>query len=115
MTLDLGFSVQEVVFDPLVWLLAQHTLLEGNHVDLQNVSLYPNPTQNILNVYVKDIKLDQLEVVDVIGDQVLIQSVEELKNTVTTLDISSLANGMYFLKIHSDEQVIIVRFNKSTF
>lgn len=115
LTLDIGFKVQEVVFDPQVWLLAQNTLVEGNHIDLQNVSIYPNPAHNELNVYVKDIKLDQLEVVDLIGNQVLNQSVQELKNAITTLDISSLANGMYFLKIHSDEQVIIVRFNKSTF
>ncbi len=114
-TIDVGFEVQELIYDPQIWLLAKHTLIEGNHVNLQNITIYPNPTQNVLNIYVKDLKIDRVEVINLLGEQMLKQEVSELKNAITTLDVSSLANGMYFLKVHSDEQTIIVRFNKSTF
>jgi aminopeptidase N len=113
-TIDVGFEVQELVFDPEVWLLAQHTMLEGDHTNLQNISVYPNPVDEEISIYIKDLKINRLEVMDLLGHLVLTKEVQELKNVVSYLDVTSLTNGIYFLKVYSDEDTVLLKFVKTS-
>ena len=77
--------------EQLVW-LENTTSLSVNENSLSQFSIYPNPTTGYLNIeYPKE--LMNITVFNQIGQKVL-----TFYNT-KTVDISSLSNGMYFVKL----------------
>jgi len=64
------------------------------------ISIYPNPTNDVVNITVKDNSIIKtIELFDIQGR--LLQT--QLVNNITSeLNLSSRANGMYFIKITSD-------------
>lgn len=70
--------------------------------DVSNISIYPNPTENILNI-----ELDKEQ--NIIGDIIIYnlngQKVFEFSTTKQnmTTDISSLSNGTYLLHFHLED------------
>lgn len=62
-----------------------------------NLELYPNPTNSILNFKAKE-KIKSVIIYDVSGRSVLELNSENITNT----DISSLSNGIYIVKLSSD-------------
>jgi alpha-tubulin suppressor-like RCC1 family protein len=64
---------------------------------LYNVwSIYPNPSNGILNIESKEFNLSQIEIYNNLGEKVYAVSLEE-KNTV--LDLTTLAKGVYIYKL----------------
>ena len=57
------------------------------------VSLYPNPVRNILNI---NIIADKVDVFDLTGRKLM-----TMENT-NTVDVSNLIPGVYFVKINND-------------
>ena len=115
LTFDLGFRVDELLFDPDYWLLARNTLVEGTHVDLSSIQVFPNPSANSLSVFMQDKKVDRLELVDLQGRVLQALDVQSLKGKTTTIDISSLVNGIYLLRAMSGGESIVVKFTKTSF
>ena len=85
-------------------------LLENN--DFQ-FNLYPNPVKNQLQLEWKEIsKLRQLNIYDVLGNPIPFQ-MDQTKNKLTVHFHSSIANGIYFLRIElKDGRQAISRFIK---
>ena len=88
-------GVQNAIVDALAAPLG----IEQMGGDNVHLSSYPNPVNNILNVsYTKDQSaIITFSVIDVLGKIVI----HETKLT-TSIDVSSLNNGNYFLKISSE-------------
>jgi len=61
-----------------------------------NFKAYPNPTQNVWNFTSTNERIETIQIVDVLGKNVL--SVSPKNNTVS-VDASSLTRGIYFAKI----------------
>ncbi|MFD2541812.1 T9SS type A sorting domain-containing protein [Lacinutrix gracilariae] len=62
-----------------------------------SVSVYPNPTKNILHLDVSNhVTIKSIELYNVIGKQVL------KTNNTTSLDLSNLESGVYLLKVATD-------------
>ena len=78
------------------------SLDENNIVDY---SLFPNPTNNILNV--KSQELVDIEIYDSIGNLVL------NKNSTKSIDVSKLSNGIYFVNIKSGSKTTTEKFIKN--
>ena len=78
------------------------SLNENNIVDY---SLFPNPTNNILNV--KSQELVDIEIYDSIGNLVL------NKNSTKSIDVSKLSNGIYFVNIISGSKTTTEKFIKN--
>ena len=112
LVVDLGFKVEDLEFDPNYWLITKNTLIEGSHIDLSSVSVYPNPSNNAISVFVKDRKLDNIELLDMQGRLVRNVAVEELKNEVTSIQLDGLANGVYFVRAIAGGEVVVVKFAK---
>ncbi len=110
---DLGFDVQDLVFDPNIWLIAQSVVVEGSHIDVEDVSLFPNPASESISFFIKDRKVDQISVTDVLGRLVFEQEVLSLKNAAVPIDLKGLEDGTYFLKAKIDDQVVIIKFVKT--
>ena len=73
-------------------------------IEADKFQLYPNPTLD--NIQIKtDFKIDNIEIIDNSGNIVL----QTEKND---LNISSLATGVYFVRIYSDNQIIMKKIVK---
>lgn len=75
--------------------------IKGNTAS-QSISIFPNPTAGILNINAIEAN-GTIEVYNVIGDKVYSNSVVKGNNSI---DLSGLANGAYFLKVNSNNQII---------
>lgn len=69
-----------------------------------SVSVYPNPSSGILNI--TSISDANVEVFDVTGKQSLVQSLVNANKT-QQINVSTLTNGVYMVKISSDSFVTI--------
>lgn len=88
-------GVQTAISEALSAPLGIEQMVENNF----QISSYPNPVNNILNVsYTKDqLEIITFSIIDVIG-KIVIQE----KELTTSIDVSSLNNGNYFLKVSSE-------------
>ena len=79
---------------------------------LDAISVYPNPTENELFVDLKNIAADvkRIEVIDLSGKVLQIISAQE--GSVMKMNTSNLAQGMYQLRILSDDYSVTKRFVK---
>jgi hypothetical protein len=72
---------------------------------LENVSIYPNPSQGMFTVDVSAAKaMDKLDVTvtNISGQQVMLQHYEAVGNQFTrTFNLNELARGMYFLEVRT--------------
>ena len=74
-----------------------------------DLNVYPNPTQNVVNIEqqkANDIKVD---VIDATGKLVLTTTGQ---NQLTTIDLSGYTNGLYFIKVSSDEGFKVTKMIK---
>ncbi len=78
------------------------TQLNNLNVDV-NVIVYPNPSSGIFNVQVKNNKNVSFLVTDALG-RIVNTSLGKTMDSVNTLDISGEPNGLYFIKIISDNK-----------
>jgi len=75
-----------------------------------SVTIYPNPTKNLINIKFRGLKSDmqiELLVTDLVGNlQKFKTIVNPTGNTETTLNLSDLQKGMYYLTIRSKNHSI---------
>ena len=69
---------------------------------IKNISLYPNPVQDILNLSTQSDKyINSVQVYDLLG-----KLVTQEKNNPQQIDVSLLKRGVYLVKIETDKGVI---------
>ncbi len=73
----------------------------------QNVSgkvkIYPNPAHDVLNIDVSDYQKASVRVVDILGRDIIVKADFSDK---TQIDLSSLANGIYFIEVNTNGQIM---------
>lgn len=74
-------------------------------VQKENLRLYPNPTSNVLNIEVNNFQIENIEIYDVLGKQIL-------STTQTEINVSHLNNGIYLLKAKTTLGEVVKRFVK---
>jgi uncharacterized delta-60 repeat protein len=76
----------------------------------QYFTVYPNPANNLLNIDKKEnIAISSLSIFNILGQQVM--TIPNAQST-STIDVSSLKTGNYFLKINSSKGVSNTKFIK---
>lgn len=73
------------------------TLGVNEVTEQQSVSIFPNPAQNFLIIQTQKI-INEISVYNVLGEKVTIPQV-----STNTLDVSNLAQGIYIIKVISDD------------
>jgi hypothetical protein len=73
------------------------------------ISLYPNPTESILNIDIVGNTFDSIHIYSVTGS--LIKTISDV-GTNTQVDVSEFSSGMYFVRLSSNGFVITKRFVK---
>lgn len=106
---NVPFQVTNVVFDPNKDIISRNNTatLSNEQFELENsVVLYPNPSENELNITLPSpVNLEKVEFYNTLGQLVLTE------NTVN-LTINQLASGIHFVKITTDKGVIHKNFIK---
>jgi hypothetical protein len=78
----------------------------------KNVSIYPNPVKDNLNINIKDFSDEvSVKIIDINGREVFNKNINNF-NTSNTLDLSSFSSGIYVLKLSGEglnytEKIII--------
>ena len=88
------------------------TLADGVNNYLENsVVLYPNPAKEVINVQctMNEWNGATIEVLDVYGK--LLQTLKA-DSEITQINVSNLANGMYFVRMTTEQGVVTKRFVK---
>ena len=75
-----------------------------------SVSLYPNPAKEYVDIRVDgDLNVKTMEVYDVYGK--LLNTIIVTENP-TRINVSGLANGMYFVRVSTEEGMVTKTFVK---
>lgn len=105
-------TVTAVTVDPNNWIINKDQVTHNTNLtgikqlgQLQSVSVYPNPASNSLSI--KCEKADYM-IIDITGKQLMNGKVEGS----TTVDISSLSGGMYFIKLGNNADAKMLKFVK---
>jgi hypothetical protein len=76
--------------------------IEENVLLNQNFSLYPNPTSNVINIEVANVNSYNYQITDLLGK--VIMSDRVYNQDRTSVNVSSINKGIYFLTIESSGQ-----------
>jgi len=81
---------------------------------LDKTSVYPNPGTDNLNLLfeVQGEKAAVIEVTDLSGKEIMNENATIGNGKIVTLDVSTLAQGLYFVKVVSDGNTSLVKFIK---
>ncbi|MBC7641228.1 MAG: T9SS type A sorting domain-containing protein [Flavobacterium sp.] len=71
------------------------TTLSTNNFDFNDLKIYPNPINNILNIDNNE-PIDQLEITNLLGQTIMTKSPNSLSYN---LDLWNVATGVYFVKV----------------
>ena len=74
-----------------------------------SIALYPNPASDVINVQCTMYNLQEVEVIDVYGK--VINTINVTDNP-TRINVSGLANGMYFVRVTTDAGAVTKTFVK---
>ena len=86
--------------------------LSGQSFELQNIVLYPNPSNGIFNLVTGTNEITGIEVYDVTGKVVWSRKDFEVSNSEIQVNLSSVAQGIYFVKISANNQSTVKRIIK---
>ena len=73
-----------------------------------NLTAYPNPTNGIINVEYSSKIPVQFNVINMLGENVFSQNTNNTKKT--TIDLSNLNKGLYFLQMVTDSKTTSLKF-----
>ncbi len=75
-----------------------------------NINVFPNPANDILNIGFDEDFTGLIEIIDIPG-RVILSNYQKVKN-ILQFDISSLAKGIYYIKLKTDKGIYIRKFIK---
>ncbi|WP_394759220.1 T9SS type A sorting domain-containing protein, partial [Flavobacterium sp.] len=87
--------------------------LSNEDFELKNIAIYPNPSTGLFTVSTGNKAIDKVEVYDVTGKIVLSVNNFSGVNSQSILDMRNVSNGIYFVKISSENQNIVKRIIKN--
>ena len=100
MVTDTYVNNEGAVIDDFV--ITGTTLSNGNDVNTNRIKYYPNPTTGNLSLYLPNPVNDlQIAVRDIRGSLVFRPQTDVVQHRNINLDLSDLANGVYFIEISS--------------
>jgi hypothetical protein len=81
--------------------------LEENTKIENNLTVYPNPSQNIFTITLDINNIQEIEVINELGETIFRK--EKINSSQYSLDIGKIIDGVYFLKVTDDKKTILYR------
>jgi hypothetical protein len=100
---DLGVNVDDFVI---------LGTLSNQNFELNNVWVYPNPSNGIFNIALGTIQPTQIVAYDLTGKIVYDKKEITVTNFETKIDLSNVSPGIYFVKISNNDQITVKRIIK---
>lgn len=98
-TPDSGFTSSSMVIDYVR--VYQNNALSNAEFNANSFKLYPNPTKDI--VYIdSNMPINSVQIFDTLGNIVM-----DKKNTNNKFNVSNLSNGLYLLRINSNNRTLV--------
>lgn len=85
--------------------------LANQSFDINNLTIYPNPSNGIFNIMAQNLLIENIEVYDVLGKQIDVK-MNNQNNSNLVLDLSNASTGIYFVKIKSNNQIVTKKITK---
>ena len=119
-----GFALGDIIpntadiffdFNPAIvtntWTTEFVPFLGVNAFDTDTFEYYPNPTSDVVTFSLKNTSttIDRIEVMDILGKTLLSKTINF---TQASIDLSSLANGIYLVKVSANGQEKTVKISK---
>ncbi|MCX7549091.1 endonuclease [Xanthomarina sp. F1114] len=95
-----------VVFDDLSW-TCYSTIGIGEH-SLNELSIYPNPVENRLNIQIKDAQETQIEIYNILGKVVFSKTLQKSQS----IALDHLKTGVYIIKLTQGSSTITKKLIK---
>ena len=99
----LGATVDNFVINGV---LSQETF------QLDQILVYPNPSNGIFSIYLGELKPSVIEVFDVSGKLILTKKDITVYNSESVLDLTNASTGIYFVRIIENNKQIVKRISK---
>ena len=93
------------------WQSPLPTILGTEEFNLQNIGIYPNPSNGIFSVKLGEVIPESIEIIDLTGK--IIHTQKEFNNKEISLNLTSISNGIYFIKIATDNQILTRKIIKN--
>ena len=74
------------------------------------ISVYPNPTKDVLNVVIESTAFGQQTTAEILNATGQVISISTLTSNISSLNVSDLAAGIYFVRISSEQGSVSKRF-----
>ncbi len=87
--------------------------LTTDQFDIKNAVIYPNPSIGIFNISIGNNIIKNIEITDVFGKIILKKDDFKSNNSEISLNLQTYSNGIYFVKISTDEVTIIKKIIKN--
>ncbi|MCL2435925.1 MAG: T9SS type A sorting domain-containing protein, partial [Lentimicrobiaceae bacterium] len=101
------FSINEETIYPYVGYDCKPAIYNAIENYKPMINLYPNPTTGELRIENGEWRINNVEVFDVYGKKITTNHL-----SLTTIDVSHLSNGIYFLKIYTESGVVVKKVVK---
>jgi hypothetical protein len=86
--------------------------LSSENFELNNVFVYPNPSNGIFNISLGNLQPTGIEVYDLTGKIVYSKKEITISNFETNIDLTQVTQGIYFVKIIENNQSTVKRIIK---
>lgn len=95
---------------------AAHNYLNGTSLGVKEtekvqIDLYPNPISNYLKISTSSV-IENVMITDVLGKQIDFTLSEKTNNTRTLQFVNTLANGVYFITVKTNQATVKTKFVK---
>ena len=80
---------------------------------LSGISIYPNPVKDELRIKSEELRINSVEICDVAGRVVETRLIASLHEGTATINVSTLPQGVYLVKIHTDKGVVTQKVVKN--
>ncbi|RMA57762.1 T9SS type A sorting domain-containing protein [Ulvibacter antarcticus] len=88
----------------------QELVLSNDQSQMEDISVFPNPTQDVINIVSTTTTITKVEIYDVRGRLLFTSDVNS--NNVTSVDLSGFDSAIYFARIYSNDNSITKRIAK---
>lgn len=78
--------------------------LNTNSFTISDLIVYPNPTKGRVNISLGNLQPETIEVYDIMGKLLIKNNAVSIDNFQTSIDLSAVAQGNYYIKITSNGQ-----------
>ena len=89
---------------------AKGTAIEQLQMTDYKLRIYPNPTTGQFTIQSEDLEIENVEIFDIVGRMQTMEN--RIENNEIVIDISHLSAGTYFIKIKTEQKVIIKKVIK---